>query len=96
MPHNKPHKYNNKIILNKKGMTTSKIDLRTPLQKERDERNQKIFKEYIEMKEMLPKDTSKLSIWRVIAEKYNMQPQGIRTIILKMEKQKRQEDETTN
>lgn len=77
-------------------MTTSKIDLRTPLQKERDERNQKIFKEYIEMKEMLPKDTSKLSIWRVIAEKYNMQPQGIRTIILKMEKQKRQEDETTN
>lgn len=96
MPHNKPHKYNNKIILNKKGMTTSKIDLRTPLQKERDERNQKIFKEYVEMKEMLPKDTSKLSIWRVIAEKYNMQPQGIRTIILKMEKQKRQEDETTN
>lgn len=77
-------------------MTISKIDLRTPLQKERDERNQKIFKEYNEMKEMLPKDTSKLSIWRVIAEKYNMQPQGIRTIILKMEKQKRQEDETTN
>lgn len=77
-------------------MTISKIDLRTPLQKERDERNQKIFKEYVEMKEMLPKDTSKLSIWRVIAEKYNMQPQGIRTIIVKMEKQKIQEDETTN
>lgn len=77
-------------------MNSKKIDLRTPLQKERDERNQKIFKEYIEMKEMLPKDTSKLSIWRVIAEKYNMQPQGIRTIIVKMEKEKKQEDETTN
>lgn len=77
-------------------MAISKIDLRTPLQKERDERNQKIFKEYVEMKEMLPKDTSKLSIWRVIAEKYNMQPQGIRTIIVKMEKEKNKEDETTD
>lgn len=77
-------------------MAISKIDLRTPLQKERDERNQKIFKEYVEMKEMLPKDTSKLSIWRVIAEKYNMQPQGIRTIIVKMEKEKNGEDETTD
>lgn len=77
-------------------MAISKIDLRTPLQKERDERNQKIFKEYNEMKEMLPKDTSKLSIWRVIAEKYNMQPQGIRTIIVKMENQKIKKNETTN
>lgn len=77
-------------------MAISKIDLRTSLQKERDERNQKIFKEYVEMKEMLPKDTSKLSIWRVIAEKYNMQPQGIRTIIVKMEKEKNKEDETTD
>lgn len=66
-------------------MSISKIDLRTPKQRERDERNEKIYKEYQELIKALPKDTSKFSIWRVLAEKYDLQPQGIRTVVMKME-----------
>ena len=37
-------------------MSISKIDLRTPKQRERDERNEKIYKEYQELIKALPKD----------------------------------------
>ncbi len=77
-------------------MSISKIDLRTPKQRERDERNEKIYKEYQELIKALPKDTSKFSIWRVLAEKYDLQPQGIRTVVMKMESKNQKKDETTN
>lgn len=77
-------------------MSISKIDLRTPKQRERDERNEKIYKEYQELIKALPKDTSKFSIWRVLAEKYDLQPQGIRTVVMKMESKNHKKDETTN
>ena len=77
-------------------MSISKIDLRTPKQRERDERNEKIYKEYQELIKALPKDTSKFSIWRVLDEKYDLQPQGIRTLVMKMESKNQKKDETTN
>ena len=77
-------------------MSISKSDLRTPKQRERDERNEKIYKEYQELIKALPKDTSKFSIWRVLAEKYDLQPQGIRTVVMKMESKNHKKDETTN
>ena len=77
-------------------MSISKIDLRTPKQRERDERNEKIYKEYQELIKALPKDTSKFSIWRLLAEKYDLQPQGIRTVVMKMESKNQKKDETTN
>ena len=77
-------------------MSISKIDLRTPKQRERDERNEKIYKEYQELIKALPKDTSKFSIWRVLAEKYDLQPQGIRTVVMKMESKNQKKNETTN
>lgn len=62
-------------------MNIEEIDLRTPLQKQRDERNLQIMNDYELMLESLPKETSKFSIWRVLGEKYNLKPQGIRRIV---------------
>ena len=66
-------------------MNAKELDLRTPLQKEKAERNEKIFQEYTKILENPPKKATKWAIWRAIGEKYNLQPQGIRQIILKFE-----------
>lgn len=64
-------------------MNSKTFDLRTPLQKARDERNKKIMQEYLHMIKTLPKETTKWSIYRTLAPKFGLQPQGIRTIIEK-------------
>lgn len=64
-------------------MNSKTFDLRAPLQKARDERNEKIMQEYLHMIETLPKNTTKWSIYRTLAPKFGLQPQGIRTIIEK-------------
>lgn len=69
-------------------MTIEQIDLRTPLQKQRDERNEEIFRMYKEMKRNLPNDASELSIYRIIGERFQLQAQGIRSVIKKMKLQK--------
>lgn len=66
-------------------MNNKRLDLRTPLQRQRDERNQDIYKIYIEYMNNLPKEASKWSVFRILAEQFGMQPQGIRSIIKKME-----------
>lgn len=69
-------------------MQTAKIDLRTPLQIERDERNEKIWKEYLELKATLPKNTTQWSIFRAIGKNYGLEPQGVRGVIKKMTTEK--------
>ncbi len=66
-------------------MNAKELDLRTPLQKEKDVRNEKIYQDYQKILENLPEKATKWAIWRAIGEKYNLQPQGIRQIILKFE-----------
>ena len=61
------------------------IDFRTPLQREKDERNQRIYEEYKAILKNPPENVTKWSIWRAIGEKYGLKPQGIRQILLKME-----------
>ncbi|MGC4128549.1 MAG: hypothetical protein QM564_03100 [Bergeyella sp.] len=74
-------------------MEIDKIDFRTPLQREKDERNQKIYAEYQEILNNLPESITKWSVWRALGEKYGMKPQGIRGVLLKMESEKESEDE---
>lgn len=84
----KESEYNNCIKTLKKQpmiMNNKQLDLRTPLQRQRDERNQDIYKIYIEYMNNLPKEASKWSVFRILAEQFGMQPQGIRSIIKKME-----------
>lgn len=73
-------------------MINEPVDLRTPLQKARDERNQQIYEEYLWIKEVIPADTPKWSVWRSIGEKFGLKPQGIRSVIAKIE----QENGNTN
>lgn len=67
-------------------MNFSNLDLRTPLQKERDDRNSKIISEYNEAVLSLPEDTSKWAICRALAQKHGLKPQGIRAILKKHNK----------
>ncbi|CAM3252672.1 hypothetical protein [Empedobacter stercoris] len=66
-------------------MSEKQIDLRTPLQKQKDERNEKIYQEYKDILENLPEGATKWAIWRAIGEKYGLQAQGVRVILAKME-----------
>lgn len=66
-------------------MSKKQIDLRTPLQKQKDERNEKIYQEYKYILENLPEGATKWAIWRAIGEKYGLQAQGVRVILAKME-----------
>lgn len=65
-------------------MNNEKIDLRTPLQRKRDERNKEIYKIYLEYMNNLPEGAGEWSVFRTIAERYEMKPQGIRSVINKM------------
>ena len=67
-------------------MSEKQIDLRTPLQKQKDERNEKIYQEYKDILKNLTEGATKWAIWRAIGEKYGLQAQGIRVIIARMEK----------
>ncbi|WP_288764190.1 hypothetical protein [uncultured Weeksella sp.] len=66
-------------------MSAKQLDLRTPLQREKDERNEKIYQEYKEILDNPPENSTKWAIWRAIGEKYGLQAQGVRVIISKME-----------
>ncbi|WP_068597026.1 hypothetical protein [Vaginella massiliensis] len=72
-------------------MTAKHLDLRTPLQREKDERNKKIHQEYKEILENPPENFTKWAIWRAIGEKYGLQAQGVRVIISKMEQHSKSE-----
>jgi hypothetical protein len=61
-------------------MMEEKIDFRTPLQKERDERDEKIYARYMEIRDRATK-TSQWAIWRVLSGEFGMKPQGIRYAI---------------
>lgn len=65
-------------------MSIKQLDLRTPLQKEKDKRNEMIYQEYIEILENPPENATKWAIWRAIGEKYGLKAQGIRSILNKM------------
>lgn len=64
-------------------MDTTELDLRTPLQKKKDERNEKIHQEYKKILENPPKKSTKWAIWRAIGAKYGLKAQGVRVIISK-------------
>ena len=64
-------------------MNAKELDLRTPLQKEKAERNEKIFQEYTKILENPPKKATKWAIWRAIGEKYGLKAQGVRVILSK-------------
>lgn len=66
-------------------MNNKQIDLRTPLQKKRDERNKEIFSQYTSYMSNLPDGAAQWSVFRVLAEQFGMKPQGIRTVIKKMQ-----------
>ncbi len=66
-------------------MNNKQIDLRTPLQKKRDERNKEIYSQYTYYMNNLPDDTAQWTIFRILAEQFGMKPQGIRTVIKKLE-----------
>jgi hypothetical protein len=74
------------------------IDFRTPLQRERDKRDEIICARYNEIKCQAPKD-SQWAIWRVLSEEFGMKPQGIRYAIERktrkcnLEESKREESE---
>lgn len=63
-------------------MKSEKYDLRTPLQRERDERNVKIIDEYRNIKREMPEVTN-WTAYRVLAETFGMKTQGIRSIIIR-------------
>ncbi|WP_027384900.1 hypothetical protein [Epilithonimonas caeni] len=65
-------------------MSITELDLRTPLQKQKDKRNEKIYQEYIKILENPPQNATKWAIWRAIGEKYGLKAQGIRSILHKM------------
>ena len=67
-------------------MRTEEIDLRTPLQKKRQKRNERIFKEYTGILNNPPQNATKWAIWRAIGDKYGLKAQGVRTVINKMQK----------
>jgi len=70
---------------------TEMIDLRTPLQRERDERDEKIYEEYKKIIAVLSDDNhSKRGIWRVIGGKFGLSPETINIILQKMEKKHNQ------
>ena len=56
------------------------IDLRTPLQRVRDERDDKLFARFTEMRAKVP-GGSTWAMCRVLADEFNMQPQGVRYAI---------------
>lgn len=62
-----------------------KIDLRTPLQKQKAERNEKILSEYKKIVANPPEGATKWAIWRTIGERYGLKAQGVRQILSKME-----------
>lgn len=57
-----------------------KIDLRTPLQRKRDERDEKLYARYTEMKAKVP-EGSAWSMCRVLAGEFKMRPQGVRNAL---------------
>lgn len=59
-------------------MTT--IDLRTPLEKVRAERCEKICSAYVELSSQQP-DTKPYRIMRALADKYGMTAMGVREIL---------------
>lgn len=66
-------------------MENDKIDLRTPLQRKREERNKKICEDYFNIMNNLPDKATPWAIWRTLGERYGMKAQGIRAIINKFE-----------
>ena len=65
-------------------MSIQQLDLRTPLQKEKDKRNENIYQDYITILENPPQNATKWAIWRAIGEKYGLKAQGVRSILNKM------------
>jgi hypothetical protein len=73
------------------------IDFRTPLKRERDERDKKIYEKYMEIiSQGLPAEATKWALWRALGEIFGLQPQGIRTILLRMEKKLKSQTEQNN
>lgn len=67
--------------------TISKMDLRTPLQRRRAERNKLIYTQFLEM--MQDSDNTGVTKWaviRTVAELHGLTAQGVRGIIVKLEK----------
>jgi len=64
-------------------MEMKKIDLRTPLQRERAKRDIEIHSDYKEILSKVPKTATKWAIYRTLAELHGLKPQGIRSILEK-------------
>ncbi|MDO4729297.1 MAG: hypothetical protein Q4B43_09905 [Bacteroidota bacterium] len=60
---------------------TETIDLRTTLQKEREERNKAIYQYYKQIKSKVSEWESERSIYRLISEDYDMSIEGIRKVV---------------
>jgi hypothetical protein len=60
-----------------------KLDFRTPLQRKSQERAEKVYARYLEIKDAAP---SERAIWRVLSEEVGMTMQGVRYIVVRREK----------
>lgn len=58
------------------------IDLRTPIEKERDQRHATIRNEYLTLTNQMP-DTAAHRIFSLIADRYDMTIPGVRNIIIR-------------
>jgi hypothetical protein len=65
--------------------TETKVDFRTPLQKKRDERDEKLNARFNEINATMP-DKSKWLIWRAIGNEFGMKPQGVRAALNRIHK----------
>jgi hypothetical protein len=63
-----------------------RLDFRTPLQKERDERAAKVYARHLEIKDFA---TSQWAAWRVIADEFGMKPEGVRSIVIRHDAKKK-------
>jgi hypothetical protein len=62
---------------------TKDLDFRTPLQKARAERDERIYARWIEIKGVAK---NRWAAWRLISYEFGMQPQGIRGAINRYER----------
>jgi hypothetical protein len=60
-----------------------KLDFRTTWQRERQERAEKVYARYLEIKDVAP---SERAIWRVLSKEVGMTMQGVRYIVVRREK----------
>jgi hypothetical protein len=63
------------------------LDFRTPLQRERDERDEKMFARFKEVRESMP-DKSLWLVWRAVGNEFGLHPQGVRSAIERYERKK--------